>query len=272
MKAIGYYWSYRHSLTVRMTHWFNAGVLLVMLMSGLQIFNAHPALYWGSASDFDKPIASIVAQLAKDGSEARGVTTIAGVSFDTTGVLGYSGGKEVAFPEWATLPASQDLARGRRWHLFFAWMLVLNGLVFLIHGVASRHLVRDLVPSISDMKQLPGSIITHLRFRFPHDKDAIGYNVLQKLTYLMLIVAVFPLIILTGLAMSPAIGAALPWLADVLAGRQSARTLHFLCALALVLFTLIHVLMVFTSGLVNNLRSMTTGYYAVKTDGADEAR
>ena len=141
---------YRHSGAVRVTHWINALVLLVLLMSGLQIFNAHPALYLGEKSDFDKPILAMQPMMHDE--KVYGVTTLFGWDFDTTGVFGLSGDAESGYQErgvpwWATLPGHRNLSMGRRWHFFFAWLFLLNGLAYLLWGLGSGHLRRDLTPS-----------------------------------------------------------------------------------------------------------------------------
>ena len=178
----------RHSITVRVTHWINTLCLLILLLSGLQIFNAHPALYWGQASTFDDPVLALTA--AEGGAQGIvGITTILGQSFDTTGILGASTGYDGAtrargFPSWLTLPSYQDLATGRRWHFFFAWLLVANGTVYLLHGLLSGHLRRDLLPTGEQIKHIGRSIREHLLLRFPAGDEARHYNVLQKLAYL----------------------------------------------------------------------------------------
>jgi thiosulfate reductase cytochrome b subunit len=250
---------YRHSLLVRVTHW----------MSGLQIFNAHSAPYWGEVSDFAKPILAITAR-DKDGSQF-GVTEVLGHTFDTTGVLGLSGPpdnrQEHAFLAWITLPGYQDLATGRRWHFFFAWMLVINGIVYLASGFLRGRFWHDLIPSRAQFRHIGHSIVEHLRLRFPRGEEAKHYNVLQKLSYLIVVFVVLPLLIIAGLTMSPGIDAALPWLTSVFGGRQSVRTVHFLAAFTLVVFVPVHVLMVVISGLWNNMRSMITGWYTIKPAG-----
>jgi thiosulfate reductase cytochrome b subunit len=120
---------YRHRLPVRISHWLNVPFLIILIMSGLQIFNAHPALYWGDRSDRDQAVLSIRPMQTESGEE-MGITTILGHKFDTTGVLGYSDGMRRAFPAWATIPSAKWLAMGRQWHLFFAWLFVINGLIF----------------------------------------------------------------------------------------------------------------------------------------------
>ncbi|MEP0321197.1 cytochrome b/b6 domain-containing protein [Bauldia litoralis] len=254
---------YRHALVTRITHWVNVLCIVVLLLSGMQIFNAHPALYIGSASDFDNPVLSITAATNAEG-ERVGLTRILGATFTTTGVLGLSttgGSVEArAFPSWLTVPSYRDLATGRRWHFFFAWIFVINGLVYLVASLINRHITRDLIPTGRQLRGIGRSILDHARFRFHHERD---YNVLQKLTYLAIIFLVLPGVILTGMTMSPALDAAFPWLLDLFGGRQTARTIHFVCATAIVLFILVHLLMVLVSGAWNNTRSIVTGRYAV---------
>lgn len=260
------HWILRHSVVVRVTHWINVVCLLVLLMSGLQIFNAHPALYWGQQSDFDHPV------LAMTADHANGVTTILGHAFHTTGVLGLSAGPDGTmrprgFPAWATLPGDQWLSMGRRWHLFFAWVFVLNGAVYLTSGFASGHFRRDLLPSRAQLAQIGQTLRDHLRLRFPKGDEARHYNVLQKLAYLAVVFVALPLIVLAGLAMSPQLDSVFP-LVSLFDGRQTARTIHFLCAAALVVFVLIHVAMVLLTGVWNNLRAMITGRFVIH-DGRD---
>jgi thiosulfate reductase cytochrome b subunit len=159
---------------------------------------------------------------------------------------------------------------GRRWHFFFAWVLVINGLTYIVHSIVTRHLRRDLAPNSSDWRSIGQSIKDHLRFRHATGEAARHYNVLQKLTYLLVIFGLVPFIVLMGLAMSPRIDALWPGWVDLVGGRQSARTLHFIAAWLLVLFVLVHVFEVVITGLWNNLRSMITGKYAVEIPPAAE--
>jgi thiosulfate reductase cytochrome b subunit len=258
---------YRHSGTVRITHWVNALVLLVLLMSGLQIFNAHPALYLGAKSDFDDPILAM--GTVDEAGTPKGVTTIFGYAIPTTGVFGLSGDADSGyvsrgFPWWATLPGYRDLAMGRRWHFFFAWLFLFNGLAYLLWSLGSGHFRRDLAPSRQDLAHIGASIREHARLNFPKGEEAKRYNVLQKLAYLAVAIVLLPLMLLTGLAMSPGMDAAFPALLDVFGGRQTARTIHFISATAIVLFVVVHLVMVVLSGLWNNLRSMITGRYEIE--------
>jgi thiosulfate reductase cytochrome b subunit len=219
----------RHSALVRLTHWMNVLCLTLLAMSGMQIFNAHAALYLGAQSDFAHPLIDL-----GDG-----------------------------FPHWLTLPGYQDLATGRRWHFFLAWIFVLNGLVYLGAGLIGRHLRHDLVPTVAELRSLPHEVAEHARLRFPAGEAARRYNVLQQLTYLAVIFVLLPLMLLTGLTMSPGMDSAFPWLLDLLGGRQTARTIHFLSASLIVLFTVVHLAMVVLSGFFNNMRSMITGRYVL---------
>jgi thiosulfate reductase cytochrome b subunit len=259
---------YRHPALVRVTHWINLLCLTLLLASGLQIFNAHPALYWGAKSEFDRPVLAMTGELGTDG-QGHGFTTLLGHRIDTTGLFGASSDpygelEPRGFPAWATLPSYQDLAGGRLWHFFFAWALVLNGLAYLVHGFASGHVRLDLWPSRRDLANLGHTIWEHLRLRFPRGEEARHYNPLQKLSYVLVIFLLLPLLVLAGLTLSPQIDTDFPFLLDLFGGRQSARTVHFICASLLVLFVLVHMVMVLLSGVWNNLRSMVTGRYRLK--------
>jgi thiosulfate reductase cytochrome b subunit len=257
------HWFFRHAGILRLTHWINVLCFTLLLMSGLQIFNAHPALYVGQQSDFAHPAFALTAR--PSGGGMAGETVILGHSFDTTGLLGASMEDRQmtarGFPSWATLPSYQDLATGRVWHFFFAWLLVINGLVYVAWGFASRHFGRDLLPTRKEFGRVGREILEHLRLRFPRGDAAKRYNVLQQLTYLIVVFALFPLVILTGLTMSPGIDSAVPQLLALFGGRQTARLIHFVAASGLVAFVLVHLVMVLVSGLWNNLRSMITGWY-----------
>lgn len=261
-------WVFRHPAIIRAAHWVNVVCLAVLLMSGLQIFNAHPALYWGGVSTFDDPLVSMT---ATEANPPRGVTTVFGRTFDTTGVLGLSTDTqgepaERGFPTWSTLPADQNLAGGRRWHFLFAWVFVLNGFVYLAYGLASGQLRRRLIPTRDQLRDFGVTLREHLSLRFPKGEEATRYNALQKLTYLVVVLVLLPAQILAGLALSPGFNAAAPWVLDLFGGRQSARTIHFAIANLLVLFVFVHVLMVVASGLFNNLRGMVTGWFRIEPE------
>jgi thiosulfate reductase cytochrome b subunit len=258
---------YRHRLPVRIMHWINVISFFLMLMSGLAIFNAHPNLYWGKDSRFDTPLLSITSQPGPHG-EPHGITRVAGHTFDTDGILGASLVKDDlkpsarAFPSWATIPGRQWLSLARNWHLFFGWIFVLNGIAYVTYSVISGHLRRDLLPTAAELRAIGRSIKDHLRFKHPTGEAARRYNVLQNLAYLTVIFGLLPLIVVAGVAMSPRLNAVFGggWV-DLLGGRQSARTLHFVAAFSLVGFVLVHVFEVIVTGLWNNLRSMITGRY-----------
>jgi len=265
----------RHSGLVRLTHWINAVSLLVLLLSGLQIFNAHPKLYWGAQSHFDRPWLATFAVAGQGG--LQGVTRIGPVRLDTTGFLGVSRqhGVQVVrgFPAWLTLPPQQFLAVGRRWHFFFAWVFAINGAVYAASAVLGGHLRRDLLPTRDQLRprHVLLEIWDHMRLRFPKGEEAKRYNVLQKGAYLGVAFVLLPLMVLTGMTMSPGLDAAFPWLLDLFGGRQSARSIHFVTASLIVLFFFVHMVMVVLSGLWNNVRSMITGRYAIEVAASEPA-
>ena len=261
---------YRHSALVRVTHWLNAASLLVLLLSGLNIFMAEPALYFGQASTFAHPLAAIEARRSASGAlfgevklgDARIITTgLLGVSPDMTGHP-----QARAFPRWMTLPASRDLATARRWHFFFAWMLVFNAALYGVNAVLSGHFKRDIALRRGELGEVPRSIMDHLRLRHPTGEAAATYNVLQKIAYIAVLLILVPGMVITGLAMSPGMDAVLPFLTFVLGGRQTARSLHFLCAWSLVGFFLIHMLAMVMAGPINEMRSIITGWYTLPRD------
>jgi thiosulfate reductase cytochrome b subunit len=269
------YLYYRHRLPVRIMHWINVIALAVLLMSGLNIFDSHPALYWGKSSyDGSAPLLQIGARMTPDDA-LHGVTQVLGREFDTTGFLGVAADRDgdaslQTFPWWLMLPDYRWLALARSWHFFFAWVLVINGLAYVLWSMWSRHLARDLAPDRRDWRGIGQSVLDHLRFRHPAGETAKRYNVLQKLAYLTVIFVLVPLMIAMGLAMSPTANAWWPGWVDLVGGRQSARTIHFVVAWLLVGFVLIHVFEVIVSGLWNHLRSMITGRYRITPEAGHE--
>lgn len=260
----------RHSVATRVMHWINALCVFLVLMSGLQIFNAHPRLYWGQYGANTDRAALEMTEGDPAKGQPLGIVRIGHQEIPTTGLLGVSkdGAGELVergFPSWATIPSYQDLATGRRWHFFFAWVLVVNsGLYFLI-SFATRHVQRDLMPARTQWspKGIVRDFWDHLRLRFPQGEAARQYNSLQKLAYLAVLFIIAPMILATGLTMSPGFDAGFPWLLSLFGGRQSARTLHFICALIVVLFIIVHLAMVVLAGPLNELRSMITGRYVL---------
>ncbi len=253
---------YRQSIWTRLTHWTWAICLFFLLLTGLQIFNAHPTLYIGQQSGFgfDNAVFKIGAVNTPDGP--RGQTTIFGNTFDTTGVLGMSGSAEqpqfVGFPGAVTIPSFRDLATGRVVHFFFGWIFVAALFVWFLASFINGHLRRDILPKGADLTGLPRDALDHARLRLHHGRT---YSPLQKLSYFAVFFVLFPLIILTGLTMSPGMDAAWPWLLDIFGGRQTARTIHFVVMVLLVLFFIVHIAMVLLAGPINELRSMITGWY-----------
>jgi len=253
----------RHRLSTRLWHWTNLVAITIMLMSGLMIFNAHPRLYWGQ---FGANPDHAWLQVSADG--ARGEIRIGSHAFDTTGLMGVAVDdhgelQAQAFPGWMTIPSTYSLADARLWHLAFAWVLAFALLGYLVWSLLNGHLRRDLHITRAEWspRHILADIADHARLRFPTGAAALRYNVLQKLAYCAVLFGLIPLAILTGLTMSPAMNAAAPWLLELFGGRQSARSLHFLAALGLVLFVVVHLAMVVLAGPFNEVRSMITGWY-----------
>lgn len=218
---------YRHRLITRLWHWLNALAIFILLMSGLGIFNAHPMLYWGQY----------------------------GANLDTPWL------KLDRFPSWATIPGDYSLALSRHWHFAFAWLFSLGLLTYLVISLINRHLQKDIALSRSEVAptHLWDDIKKHARFDF-HESEA-RYNPLQKITYSLILFVILPLVIATGLCMSPGFGGVIPWLTDIFGGRQSARSIHFLCAGAIAAFIVVHLLLVILAGPINEMRSMITGWF-----------
>lgn len=269
----------RHSLATRLTHWINAACVFLLLMSGAQIFMAHPELYWGQyGADGDPSVVEIGAGRSPD-HQLTGFARLGATSFATTGFLGAlrdpdGDWRARAFPYWATLPGPRSLALGRRWHFFAAWIFALNLAVYFGFGLASDHLRRDLLPSWDQLKprSLLVDLLHHLKLQFPRGEAARRYNPLQKIAYLGIVALILPTAILTGLTMSPGMDAIAPWLVDLFGGRQSARTIHFICANLILLFILVHLAMVILAGPINEIRSMLTGKLKIFLEEGHEPR
>lgn len=264
---------YRHRLPTRVWHWINAVTLLTLLMSGLMIFNAHPRLYWGDyGANYDR------AWLEIGSTSDSGYLRAGDLQIDTTGLLGrWTDAEGVqktwAFPGWATIPTSYSLADGRRWHLFFAWVLSIGLTLYMLWTLVGGHLRKDLHVRRTEWspRHIWHDIKEHARLRFPRGEAAARYGILQKLSYIGVIFVALPLMIATGLTMSPGMNAAWPWLLDVFGGRQSARSIHFITAWALVAFFFVHIAMVLLAGPINEVRSMVTGWFRLPPEREEGA-
>ncbi len=222
---------HRHAIGTRLWHWVNAVAIFVLLGSGLGISNAHPRLYWGRY----------------------------GANIDPAWL------ELPRFPAWITIPASYNLAISRRWHLFFALVLGFALLGYMVWSLVNRHFARDLRIRRRELSaaHLQADLHAHWNFRFHDPKRPREYNIFQKLSYVAIIVVALPLAILTGIALSPGMNAAWPWVLDLFGGRQSARSVHFIAATAIALFTVVHLALVILAGPLNEVRSMVTGRWRV---------
>jgi thiosulfate reductase cytochrome b subunit len=223
----------RHSALVRVTHWIITLCFLALLISGGELVISHPRFYWGETGNiWTTPLF----QFHIPSSRATVPTGYGYVMPDQNG--------------WS-----------RYLHFQTAWVLVLTGALYVIFSFFSGHLWKNLVPRRADLswRALADTIVSHLRFARPSEAEAWSYNVLQRLTYLFVIFVLFPLVIWTGLAMSPAFVSAVPATVNLLGGQQSARTLHFFVSVALLLFLLVHVVMICVAGFKSRMRAMITG-------------
>ena len=231
---------YRHRLVTRLWHWLNVVTIFIMIGSGLTILNAHPHLYWGQYGAnpdhawFNPPHA----------------------------------------PSFLTIPAGYNLAIARRWHLLFALVLAFGLRAFMVSSLVNRHFQKDLRIRLKELApaHLWFDLKEHLAFRFHDPKNPGAFNIFQKLSYVLVIFGLIPMMILSGLVLSPTMVAAWPWMLDVLGGRASARSVHFIAASGLVLFIIVHLVLVILAGAWPEVKSMVTGWWTIPADqDAEEA-
>jgi len=196
----------------------------------------------------------------------RGYLQLYGKQIETTGYLGAQQGALAptvrAFPSWLTIPGYYSLAAARRWHFFFGWLFVINGLLYVFYNLATGHL-RKFFLTLGDAKKIPAMIAYYLHLRNTSPQEG-EYNPLQKMAYTSVFVILAPVVLLSGMAMAPQLNVAFNWLPAIFGGRQSARSIHFILAFSFLFFVFGHVFMVLTQGFFNNMRSMTTGWYREK--------
>jgi thiosulfate reductase cytochrome b subunit len=223
----------RHSAIVRATHWLTVLAFFALLLSGLEIVVSHPRFYWGETGNSGTTPLFIIPIPASRG------TVPTGYGYEMPDQNGWS----------------------RYLHFQSAWVLVLTGLVYVAYGLWTRHFRDHLVPRASDRKwQAIRSVFSRYLRRAPADpSESHAYNVVQRLSYLAVIFVLFPLVIWTGLALSPSFVSAFPASVELLGGRQSARTLHFFVTWLLVLFVVVHVAMIALAGFWTRTRGMITG-------------
>lgn len=254
---------YRHGLGVRLWHWVTAISVIVLFMSGLMIFNAHPRLYWGEyGANYDPAWLEFVRSAAGEARLVIGGRSLAPSDFLQSVDHG-AFGLARPFPGWATIPSYYSLSDARAWHFLFAWLLAVGLLLFLIGGLIFGHVQRRLFLRRRDVDSghLWHEVKTHALLDFPKGQAAREYNSLQRWSYGLVVLILLPLQIFTGLTMSPAMDAAWPWLLDLFGGRQSARSIHFIGAFLLLAFFIVHIAMVLAAGPLNEMRAMLSGRY-----------
>jgi thiosulfate reductase cytochrome b subunit len=230
----------RHSALVRITHWITALCFFALLISGGEILLSHPRFYWGeTGNNLTRPLFRIPVPASR-----KLVPT------------GYA----------YVLPDQNGWSRYL--HFQAAWIVVIAGLLYFVWGILSGHFRKNLLPRGADLswRRFWSEIAKHLRFVRPGEEEARSYNVVQRITYLLVIFILFPLIIWTGLAMSPAFVSEFPATVNLLGGQQSARTLHFFVSIALLLFVIVHVVMVCVAGFRSRVRAMITGRAAAQKE------
>jgi len=232
----------RHAALVRVTHWITVFCFVALLVSGIEILISHPRFYWGEVGN---SVSSAVFKIPIPSSRRTVPTGYGYVLSDQNG--------------W-----------NRYLHFEAAWALVLTGVIYVVFGLWTRHFGKNLFPDKADRTWAAfwRVIAHHLRMAPPDETEKHTYNALQRITYLAVIFVWFPLVIWTGLAMSPTLNAAVPWVVNALGGRQSARTLHFFVSVVLVLFLMVHVVMVVLTGFAVRMREMITGTTAVPKEQA----
>jgi thiosulfate reductase cytochrome b subunit len=223
----------RHSALVRVTHWITTLCFLALLVTGVEILISHPRFYWGETGNVLTP------PLFKLPIPASRPSVPTGYGFVLPDQNGWS----------------------RYLHFQAAWVAVLTGLLYTISGFLTGHFRKNLLPGGADLsgRAFSSAIASRLRFERPNEAEAWSYNTLQRITYLFVIFVLFPLVIWTGLAMSPAIASAFPSAVTAFGGQQSARTIHFFISVFLVLFVLVHVAMICLAGFRTRMRAMITG-------------
>jgi len=223
----------RHSALVRITHWITTLCFLALLVTGLEIVVSHPRFYWGETGNV------LMTPLFKIPIPSSRSLVPTGYNYVLPDQNGWS----------------------RYLHFQAAWILVLTGLLYVISIFFTGHLRKDLLPGKSDLswRSFSATIAGHLRFKRPSEEEAWSYNVLQRLSYLFVVFVLFPVMIWTGLAMSPAFVSAFPVTVTSLGGQQSARTIHFFVTIALTIFVLVHVVMICIAGFKRRMRAMVTG-------------
>ena len=263
---------YRHPLPVRLWHWLNALTIVVLLLTGLLLFDIHPRLYWGDDGHVGMPAFFSIAATDRNAPVLHTELQIGSHRWDVSGVLGLAVDDGFGAKDFLVVPAPADWDFGatRGWHFLFAWVLVICSILYVIYLFTSGRLAARWWPERGELglRSVANEFWQHLRLRRAHGKAARQYNLFQKLSYLTVIFVLIPVLLLSGLTMSNSATAAFPDLFLLFGGRQSARSVHFFAAMLLLAFILVHVFQVFVAGFFSLMRSMITGRYVVDREDA----
>jgi thiosulfate reductase cytochrome b subunit len=238
-----------HSPWVRNTHWIATISFLLLVISGSEILMVHPRLYWGNVGN-DLVPAWIELPISRNYRHAG-----------WEGKAPFFPGSNAPVTAARTFKTFNRNSWGRSLHFLAGWGLVLAGAVYLFAGIFSGHFRRHLVPRLAELRPRAfwEDAADHLRLRVKAATGGPNYGLLQKAAYCGVVFIALPAVGMTGMAMSPAITAAHPWLVSMWGGFQSARSVHFLLSIALVLFVAVHIAMVVKSGFGRQMRGMTLG-------------
>lgn len=255
----------RFPLSTRVLHWLSAATIFTLLWSGFWIFNLHPRLYWGDTGHFGTPAIAELA-IVGSGDERRSEIRIGELSIEVTNLMGLGNGQP--YVRVFNFPDGFQFGGTRALHFTAAWLFLLSWLAYVYHLTASGRLRKNWWPRAGELspRNIGRDILDHVRLRRAKGEEAKRYNILQKLSYLLVMFLLIPAFIVSGLTMSNSITTAFPFLFDILGGRQSARTIHFICASLLSLFVVVHLLQLVVIGFINHGRAMITGRLSIKSE------
>jgi thiosulfate reductase cytochrome b subunit len=265
---------YRHPLPVRLWHWVNTLAIVVLLLTGLLLFDIHPRLYWGDEGHVGVPAFFSISAADRNSPVLKTELQIGSHRWDVSGVLGLAVDDGFGAKDFLVVPAPADWDFGatRGWHFMFAWILVIGAFLYGIYLLVSGRLAARWWPTRSEvtLRSIGREFLQHLRLRRTRGEAARQYNLFQKLSYMIVVFVLIPVMVLSGLTMSNSVTTAFPDLFTLFGGRQSARSVHFFAAMLLLAFILVHIFQVFVGGFFTLMRSMITGRYVIDREDTHE--